>query len=123
MTSKNQPQNAGQNPSQGSRSNDPKNVQQTTPDQRRGEQDRERNVDAPRNESGNQSGKNPPRYDDRPGQQRGGTDDAQANTPQRSGVPNYGDKEPGDPRRLDVDAGTGGRDTSAGGGRTNPSPS
>lgn len=120
MTKQNQPQNPGQNPSQG-RSNDPKKVQQTTPDQRRGEQEREKNVDAPRNEFGNQSGKNPPRYDDRPGQQRGGSDDAQPNAPQRT--PNYGDKEPGDPRRLDVDAGTGGRNPSGGGERTNPSPS
>lgn len=120
MTKSNQPQNAGPNPAQG-RSNDAQKVSQTTPDQRRGEQERAKNVDAPRNEHGNQSGKNPPRYDDRPGQQRGGSDDAQPNAPQRT--PNYGDKEPGDPRRLDVDAGTGGRNPSGGGERTNPSPS
>lgn len=119
MTKQNQPQNPGQNPSKG-RSNDPKHVEQTTQDQRRGEHGRE-GVDAPRSEHGHQSGKNPPRYDDRPGEQRGGSDDAQPNTPQRT--PNYGDKEPGDPRRLDVDAGTGGRNPSGGGERTNPSPS
>lgn len=142
MTKQNQPQSQGQDskntgqsgdaaqrsgaPNGPNRGNDPKNVQQTSKDQRESGKGRE-GVDAPRTEQGHQSGKKeqgakaPPRYDDRPNQQRGGTDDTQSpgSALPKSGTPNYGDQEPGDPRRLDVDAGTGGRSTST--ERKNPS--
>lgn len=173
MDKKNQPQSQGSNPSKGA-TNDPKKAEQTTQDQRRGEQGRE-GADAPRAEHGHQSGKNPPRFDDRPGQQeRSGQPAGQQGRPgqqgqqersgqpgqqQRSGqqgqqersgqqgqqdrsgqqrgtggdverpgsalpksgstnkpgAPSYGDQEPNDPRRLDVDAGTGARKSSSAG--------
>ncbi len=76
-------------------------------------------VDAPRNEQGNRNeptnkpGKPMPRVDDHPEPKRKDdrTDSQQAPgaaLPNR-GTPGYGDTEPNDPRKLDVDAGTGGR--------------
>mgnify|MGYP000543947693 CR=1 FL=1 len=64
-------------------------------------------VDAPRTEQNRPAGKPSPQYDDRPGQQRGGPGDAKNPDAPLPGTktPNYGDKEPGDPRHLDVDAG------------------
>ena len=54
-----------------------------------------------------------PQYDDRPdqvGRETGSTEaPGKTRTPGVGNPPGYGDKEPGDPRRLDVDAGTGGR--------------
>ncbi len=64
-------------------------------------------VDAPRTEQNRPAGKPSPQYDDRPGQQRGGSGDAKNPDAPLPGtkMPNYGDKESGDPRHLDVDAG------------------
>lgn len=72
-----------------------------------------------RNEQGNEPGKQPnvpakpgPQYDDRPDhvrQDERGTQQAPGSALPNRGTPNYGDAEPNDPRKLDVDAGTGGR--------------
>jgi hypothetical protein len=61
-----------------------------------------------------------PQYDDRPGQgsttsggtQRPGTTNPTTPSSPGTATPGYGDQEPGDPRRLDVDAGKGGRSQS-----------
>lgn len=59
-----------------------------------------------------------PYYDDRPAQQRGGSGDTQKpDAPRNPKTPHYGDKEEGDPRRLDVDA----SDQQRPKGRSNPS--
>jgi len=72
-----------------------------------------------RNEQGTETAKQPnssskpgAQFDDRPNPGR--KDDrkdskAPGGALPSSGTPSYGDKEPGDPRKLDVDAGTGGR--------------
>lgn len=86
-------------------------------------------ADASRDEKGNRqepanpSGQSNLRVDDRPEQpqrrdDRSGPQAPGAPLPNRR-TPNYGDAEPNDPRKLDVDAGTGGRTGSS--DRTNRS--
>lgn len=80
------------------------------------EGDAQRKEQGARHEPTNQPGKTMPRVDDRPEQprkdDRGDSKTPGAVLPNR-GTPNYGDAEPNDPRKLDVDAGTGGRTGSA----------
>jgi hypothetical protein len=98
----NDPKNAPRSGDQGAA----KNPSGTKPAGENRPQSRE-GVDAPRTEQNRPAGKPAPHYDDRPGQQRGGgsaeSQDPNAPLPNTK-TPNYGDKEPGDPRRLDVES-------------------